>query len=128
MEGIMGGLTMKKVYLVAVMIFSLLAVPVFGATTETLLSAVTTTGASAARAVEDSTAKTIYILAASVTSGGTVTIDASPDGTNWVTLNTTTVTANGVTEVAIVGLVNKYIRVNLSARTDGTYTVYMVTQ
>jgi hypothetical protein len=43
-------------------------------------------------------------------------------------LNTTTVTANGVTEVAIVGLVNKYIRVNLSARTDGTYTVYMITQ
>ena len=119
---------MRKVCLVALMILSLLAVPVYGATTETLLSAVTSTGASATRAVEDSTAKTIYILAASVTSGGTVTIDSSPDGTNWVTLNTTTVTANGVTEVAIVGLVNKYIRVNLSARTDGTYTVYMVTQ
>lgn len=116
---------MKKV-IAGVLICLLVSTPVFGVTTTTLLSAVAATGASATKAVEDSPNKTVYIVASAVTSGATFTVDASPDGTNWATLNTTTVTANGVTEIAIVGLLNKYIRVNLSARTDGTYTVYLV--
>jgi len=118
---------MKKL-IAGLLICLMAATPVFGATTTTLLSAVTATGASATKAMEDNSAKTVYIVASAVTSGATFTTDSSPDGTNWVTLNTTTVTANGVTEIAIVGLLNKYIRVNLSARTDGTYTVYLVSE
>jgi hypothetical protein len=114
---------MKKIIGI-LMVVAMLATPVFaGPVSKTLLSAVTATGASAAYGCGDLVSKTVYVLASSVTSGGTITVDTSYDGTNWVTINTTAIRANGVTEIAIVGLQHRYIRVNLSARTDGTYTV-----
>lgn len=119
---------MKKVFLtiLAVMLFACQAYA--GPVTYTLLSAVTATGASSGINTSEMAIKTVYVVASSVTTGGTLTVDASPDNTNWVTVNTQAITANGVTEIAIVGLLQKYLRVNLSARTDGTYTVYLVGQ
>ena len=118
---------MVKKIIGILMVVAMLATPVFAnQVTKTLLSAVTSTGASSAYGCGELVNKTVYVLAASVSTGGTITVDTSYDGTNWVTINTTAITANGVTEIAIVGLQHRYIRVNLSARTDGTYTVTLV--
>lgn len=88
----------------------------------TNLDAVTATGAGSAinAAIGDGSSWTI--TATSVTSGGTVLIQGSLDGTNWATLSTTSVTANGTTGVAITSRW-AYLRANVSGRTDGTYTV-----
>lgn len=84
------------------------------------LSAVTTTGAGSGVTAAGAEA-TVQILAASVTTGGTVLVQGSLDGTNWATLSTTAVSADGVTGVSITGRWT-YLRTNVSARTDGTYT------
>lgn len=88
----------------------------------TNLSAVTATGAGASinGALGDSS--TWVITASSVTTGGTVLIQGSLDGTNWVTLSTTSVSGNGSTGVAVTSRW-LFLRANVSARTDGTYTV-----
>ncbi len=91
----------------------------------TLLDAVTSAGASTDIDAQNWEEKTLYIVASSVTTGGTVLVQTSPDNSNWVTISTTSVTANGTTEVAVSGMLHRYIRANLSARTDGTYTVTM---
>lgn len=91
-----------------------------------LLSAVTATGASATKTVPGDVAVQslrYFIEAASVTTGGTVLIEGSNDGTDWYTLATAAITANGKTSGVITGPVGKYWRANLSARTDGTYSV-----
>lgn len=104
---------------------------------EKLLNAVTATGVSTQVYTLDKKELTIAVVASSITDGGTFTFEGSPDGTNWGTvgsispLGTTTVTqgisANGTTFYEIVNASSlKYFRVNLSARTDGTYTVYLM--
>lgn len=91
-----------------------------------LLSAVTATGASATKTVPgDISVQTLryFVVASAVTTGGTVLIQGSHDGTNWATLATQAVSANGTTTGTVTGPIGKYWRVNLSARTDGTYSV-----
>ena len=87
----------------------------------TNLSAVTTTGAGSSIEASDADGATVQITAASVTSGGTVLVQGSLDGSNWATLSTTAVSASGTTGVSVTGRW-AYLRTNVSARTDGTYT------
>ncbi len=88
----------------------------------TNLDAVTTTGAGSAITAAAADGSTWAITAASVTTGGTVLIQGSLDGTNWATLSTTSVSGNGTTGVSVSARWT-YLRGNVSARTDGTYTV-----
>lgn len=92
----------------------------------TLLDGVTATGASDAQDVSSYDKKTFHVVASSVSTGGTVKIQTSLDNTNWVDLHEESITANGTTEIAVNGYKHKYIRANLTARTDGTYTVIMI--
>lgn len=63
-----------------------------------------------------------FINAASVTTGGTVKIQGLTPANDWVDINETTVSADGDTLVETTG-VYLQVRGNLTARTDGTYTV-----
>ena len=91
-----------------------------------LLNAVTSTGASDAVDVSLYNKLTFHIVASSVTTGGTMKIQGSLDGSNYAEINSTTVNANGTTEVTFSDVKYKYVRANLTARTDGTYTVTMI--
>lgn len=102
-----------------------------------LLDAVTATGASTAPNVLDKSRLTFVVVASSVTTGGTLKFQGSPDGTNYVDIST--FAAGALTAAASQGIsadgtyiftvdsrvAIKYIRANLTARTDGTYTVYL---
>jgi len=88
----------------------------------TNLNAVVTTATG--DAVEGSTGdgSSWVITGASVTTGGTVLIEGSLDGTTWATLSTTSVGATGSTAVSVTGRW-AWLRARVSARTDGTFTV-----
>ena len=79
---------------------------------------------------------TVCVVATAIVgAGGTFTFQASPDGTNWGTVASTgsndtsaetqAITADGtyLFEIDIKKL--KQFRTNLTARTDGTYSVYV---
>lgn len=89
------------------------------------LSAVTATGAGAGVQAPDARYSIWQVTASSVTSGGTVLIQGSLDGTNYYTVSTVTVSANG-TQHVVVANAHPYLRSNVSARTDGTYTTKYV--
>jgi hypothetical protein len=63
-----------------------------------------------------------YVIASAVTTGATVTIEVSPDGTNWAVAATSAVSATGVTSGTIDSPF-AYVRAKVASRTDGTYTV-----
>ena len=113
---------MKKILIVTLLSLMVATSAFAGLSGRTLLSAVATTGASNAWATGDMETKTVYCIATDATTGGTLAIQTSDDGTNWVSIVSETVTT-GLKEIAIVGLFHRYIRANLTARTDGTYTV-----
>lgn len=118
---------MLKKFLLTLLILSLAITPVFASTTERrLLTAATSTGASGVRDVSNYNLKTIYILATGVTTGATIEVETSFDGTTFVSVSTTVVVANGLTEVAISNLLQKLIRVNITSFTDGTYTIDLI--
>ena len=115
---------MKK-FLTALLVLSMLAVPCYAsAVSRTLLSAVATTGASDGWNCSQMETKTIYIIATDATTGGTVAVEKSYDNSTWIAVATEAVTT-GIKEIAIVGLFQRYIRANITARTDGTYTIYL---
>ena len=89
-----------------------------------LLDAVTATGASDWIDVSMYKNQTFYIVATSVTSGGTMKIQATPDESNVVDIDTQVIGSNTVIEVSFSGIQRKKIRANLTARTDGTYSVF----
>ena len=91
-----------------------------------LLDAVTATGASAWIDVSQYNKITFFIIASSITTGGTVDIETTPDETNTTVLDSQSITANGMTVVQLTIGKLKKLRANLSARTDGTYTVMMI--
>jgi hypothetical protein len=93
----------------------------------TLLSAVTATGAGSGVGVIGITSFTVIITAASVTSGGTVKIQALTPGGAWATIDSRTIAASGDTIVQFDGPFIQ-LRANLTARTDGTYTVSLIGQ
>lgn len=104
---------------------------------ELLLNAVTATGASTDVTVLDKARLTFVVVASSVTTGGTLKFQGSPDGTNYVDISTfaagaltaaasQAISADGTYIFTVDGRVAvKHIRANLSARTDGTYSVYL---
>ena len=65
---------------------------------------------------------TFYIEASAVTTGGTMKIQSkAPNGT-WCDVDSRAISANGTTVVTLEGSFD-VLRANLSARTDGTFTV-----
>ena len=115
----------RKIMTVMVIALMLASTAFAGSLSKTMLSAVGATGASSDYYTGDCETKTIYIVATSVSSGATVAIQTSYDGTNYATISTQTIAASGVTEVAIVGLYHKFIRANVTVWTDGAYSVYL---
>lgn len=103
----------------------------------TMLNAVTATTTSTAYDLSKRQQITATFTAASITSGnGVFTIDASNDGTNWVTgisfrdskatavstwVTSKTISANG-SEGAIIQPGFRYYRVVCTRTTDGTYS------
>jgi hypothetical protein len=90
---------------------------------KTLLSSVSTTGAGSSFSVERSKGWTFVIAASSVTTGGTVDIEAYI-GSAWRVIHSQAVTADGNTMVRDDHGHYEQIRANVSARTDGTYSVF----
>ena len=103
----------------------------------TLLSAVVATGAGSATLAYGFSRATVAVTVTSETTGGVLQIEGSVDGTSFGILTPTgsvvsgcaisngliTLSADGTYIVKFEGLALKEIRANLSARTDGTYTV-----
>ena len=90
---------------------------------KTLLSSVTSTGAGSEFSVERSKGWTFVIVSSSVTTGGTVDIEAYIGG-SWFVVHSEAVTADGAVLVRDDHGHYEKIRANLSARTDGTYSVF----
>ena len=88
----------------------------------TLLSAVTATGAGDAIKTNRQKGWTYVITAASVTTGGTVAIQAYLQGV-WKTIHSSDITADGDTVIRDEYGHYAQLRGNVTARTDGTYTV-----
>jgi len=87
-----------------------------------LLDGVTTTGAGAALKANRQKSWTFVITAASVTTGGTVAIQAYLQG-SWVTIHSEEITADGDKVVRDEHGHYAQLRGNVTARTDGTYTL-----
>jgi hypothetical protein len=86
------------------------------------LTGVTSTGASSTwHDVSKCTNVAVLIEASSVTTGGTMLVEAQDSGGTAVTLHSEAVEADGDTWVEFDTPVTA-VRTNLSARTDGTYT------
>jgi hypothetical protein len=90
-----------------------------------MLDGVTATGASSAVESFPYDRFSFFINASSVTTGATVKIQTKSPNDDWVDLSTTTVSADGDTLVEKSGAYEQ-VRANITARTDGTYTVSMV--
>ena len=90
---------------------------------KTLLSSVVATGAGSSFSVERSKGWTFVIASSAVTTGGTVDIEAYIGG-SWFVIHSEAVTANGSVMVRDDHGHYEQIRGNVSARTDGTYSVY----
>lgn len=101
---------------------------------ETLLNAVTSTGASTAVNVQDKSQLAIQYVATGVSSGATLKIQGSNDNSNWADValkkndgtfaaGSITISATGTAIYQLEQVGFMYLRANLSARTDGTYTV-----
>jgi len=91
-----------------------------------LLSGVTVIGSGTSYNVLDFNKFTIQIISTSVSTGGSMVIQSSNDDTNFADIATVAISASGTDEVAIEGRIYKYLRADLRARTDGTYTVKLV--
>lgn len=88
----------------------------------TNLNAVTSTGAGTSLDISNYHNITTHIVASSVTSGATIDIQHSLDGTNWANISQNIITENGVTEVVMENKAYKYLRTNATSYLDGTYT------
>jgi hypothetical protein len=89
----------------------------------TLLDGVTTAAAGSSFSVERSKGWTFTIASSSVTTGGTVDVEAYI-GAAWRVVHSEAVTADGNVVVRDDHGHYEKIRGNVSARTDGTYSVF----
>lgn len=89
----------------------------------TLLDGVTTAAAGSEFSVERSKGWTFTIASSSTTSGATVDVEAYI-GSGWRVVHSETVTADGNVVVRDDHGHYEKIRGNVSARTDGTYSVF----
>ena len=90
---------------------------------KTILSSVVATGAGTAFPVERSKGWTFVIASSAVTTGGTVDIEALIGG-SWFVIHSEAVTSNGAILIRDDHGHYEKIRGNVSARTDGTYSIY----
>ena len=97
------------------------------------LAAVTSTGAGSSIDFGPAPVRNVvyYLKQASVTTGGTIKIQVSHDGTLWYDWQSITANADGDTAALVTNAtaaenaLPRYWRGNLSARTDGTFTLYI---
>jgi hypothetical protein len=91
-----------------------------------LLDAVASTGAGNYIGVSALRFFTFNVIGTGVTSGATIRIEAQDFEGNVVTVTTFAVTssANATQSFSVSGVFNQ-VRANITARTDGTYTVRM---
>lgn len=90
----------------------------------TLLSAVTATGAGNWYETDGRSVFTFVYTGASITSGGTVKIQGKTASGTVFDIDSLSITADGTT-ARIAALAATAVRANLTARTDGTFTVEM---
>jgi hypothetical protein len=90
----------------------------------TLLNAVSATGAGSSFSVERSKGWTFVVSSSSVTSGATVDVEAYIGG-GWRVIHRETVTADGDVPIRDDHGHYEKLRGNVSARTDGTYSVFI---
>jgi len=89
----------------------------------TLLNGVSAAGAGSSFSVERSKGWTFAIASSSVTTGATVDVEAYI-GSAWRVIHSEAVTANGNVLIRDDHGHYEKIRGNVSARTDGTYSVF----
>lgn len=96
------------------------------------LNAVTATGAGSSVDFGPGIVRNIayFLTQASVTTGGTIKIQASHDGSTWYDWQSITANADGSTVALVTNAtaengLPRYWRANVSARTDGTFTLYI---
>ncbi|RLJ01773.1 MAG: hypothetical protein DRP11_03890 [Candidatus Aenigmatarchaeota archaeon] len=82
------------------------------------------TGASPVLDTNGRSKLTMIVVATNVSSGATVALEGSPDGTNWYTIGSINVTASGTSYLS-KNEAHPMIRANITSRTDGKYTVYL---
>lgn len=92
----------------------------------TLLDAVTANTTGDKKIAELYSVLTFQVISASVTTGATVTIQASLDGTNWTACETYAITGNASEMLTIANEKLKYVRAVVSSYVDGTYTVLLL--
>lgn len=90
----------------------------------TLLNAVSATGAGSSFSVERSKGWTFVVSSSSVTSGATVDVEAYI-GSGWRVIHSEAVTADGNVVIRDDHGHYEKLRGNVSARTDGTYSVFI---
>lgn len=69
---------------------------------------------------------TFELLSASVTTGATIVLEGSLSGTNWDTILTIAVTANGSAFRRFEKAAYRYYRVRATSITDGTHSPYVL--
>ncbi len=103
---------------------------------ETLLDGVTSTGAGSGVTADGLKNMTLQVVASSVTSGGTIQLEGSLDGTSYglltpkdgdqtnlaVSNRQGVISADGIYLLEYENVAVSKVRAHLSARTDGTYT------
>lgn len=88
-----------------------------------LLNAVVATGAGAAAEVSTFDSFTFMVEGTGITSGGTMKIQTLGPAGNWIDIDSRNVTSAVPAYVVNYNGPLDQVRANLSARTDGTYTV-----
>lgn len=87
----------------------------------TLLNAVTKTTDSTAYEIPRATRFTVFVTSSGTVSA-TMLVQVSADNTNWSTIETLTLSAEGTRSVAVGGVIYRYVRVSLSSYSSGTFS------
>ena len=68
----------------------------------------------------------MYITSTSTSDGGVIGLEGSEDGTNWVSLTSTTITTDTTTLLSSINKPARYLRGNMTTYTDGTYVATII--
>jgi len=88
-----------------------------------------TSGASTVLTSQGAKNYTVVVTAEGVTTGATVYLQGTADGTNWYDIASTSISANGTTDLNVTNECHSTLRVNIPASgyTDGSYYVNVLT-
>jgi hypothetical protein len=70
---------------------------------------------------------TIHIKVVSINTNVVVNVQSSLNGSDWVTINSSTITSNGMTEVQLSNVKYKYLRTTFESESGGTEAVVTTT-